>query len=108
MPSSNTLISLTGPSPPLCLPLPPEPIMNSYLSMIKGNSLPKVSMDRLDVLVICTPGLHPCRDGDTTTTPEPLILLEFKHFYYFFSFSKNSENYHQKDLKRSIKIKIVI
>jgi hypothetical protein len=49
-----------------------------------------------------------CGDSGATTTPEPLILLEFKHFYDFFSFSKNSENYHQKDLKKSIKIKIAI
>jgi hypothetical protein len=52
--------------------------------------------------------LKACGDGGKTTTPQPLILLEFKHFYDFFSFSKNSENYHQKDLKRSIKIKIAI
>jgi hypothetical protein len=52
--------------------------------------------------------LDTCGDSGATTTPEPLILLEFKHFYDFFSFSKNSENYHQKDLKKSIKIKIAI
>jgi hypothetical protein len=52
--------------------------------------------------------LKACGDGGKTTTPEPLILLEFKHFYEFFSFSKNSENYHQKDLKSSIRIKVVI
>jgi hypothetical protein len=52
--------------------------------------------------------LKACRDGGKTTTPEPLILLEFKLFYDFFSFSKNSDNYPQKDLKSSVKIKIVI
>lgn len=51
---------------------------------------------------------HTCGVCSKTTTPKALLLLEFKNFYDFFSFSKNSDNYHQKDLKNSIKIKIAI
>ena len=48
---------------------------------------------------------HPCGYGGKITTQKPLILLEFKLFYDFYTFSKNSENYPQKDLKRGVKIK---
>jgi len=72
-----------------------------------SNVLPSNSTGGVTVL----PSNHisdTCGDSGKTTTPEPLILLEFKHFYDFFSFSKNCENYHQKDLKNSIKIRIAI
>lgn len=81
------------------------------MKKIGDNPLPEnvYSLDSDESETLCFSEVHGARrDGGKTTTPEPLILLEFKHFYELFSFSKNSENYHQKDLKSSIRIKVVI
>ena len=39
---------------------------------------------------------------------KPLILLGFKAFSDFSTFTKNSDNYVEKDLKNGIKVEIAI
>ncbi|SKC77468.1 recombinase family protein [Maledivibacter halophilus] len=53
-------------------------------------------------------GIDTCGDSCTTMSSQPLILLVFQQFCDFYSFSKNSENHPEKDLKRSIEIRIAI
>lgn len=47
-------------------------------------------------------------DYGKTTKHRPLIILAFKVFSDFFTFTKNSENYVEKHLNNGIEIEIAI
>lgn len=70
--------------------------------------LPRTKGTKIMLIRHQNEGFEPCRDGSKTTTLEPLILLGYKAFSDFATFTKNSDNYVEKDLKNGIKVEIAI
>lgn len=92
----------------ICVLVPTK--ISGYVPQNRRNE--KIAVDILFVRRHTCYPLEPCGDGGKTTTQingvEPLKLLSFKLFCNYYTFSKNSDNYLEKDLKSGVEIRIII